>query len=72
MPLYRAVQDEELNQILETGTFQNPVGLESKYFSTSYEGAACYAQEAEASGTDALAGPYTISGYFDPRRFDYS
>ena len=35
VPIYRAVKDPELNQILETGTFQpGPFGEEAKSFST--------------------------------------
>jgi hypothetical protein len=37
--LYRAVTSEELAQIKQTGTFQNPYGNEVKYFSVTKEGA---------------------------------
>ncbi|MDG9708226.1 DUF6531 domain-containing protein [Streptomyces sp. DH10] len=45
MYLYRAVMDGELGQILRTRTFQNPQGIETKYFSTTAEAAASYARE---------------------------
>ncbi|MXM62309.1 Rhs protein [Streptomyces sp. HUCO-GS316] len=43
--LYRAVMDGELGQIMRTRTFQNPRGIETKYFSTTAEAAAAYARE---------------------------
>jgi RHS repeat-associated protein len=45
MYLYRAVMDGELGQIMRTRTFQNPQGIETKYFSTTAEAAASYARE---------------------------
>ena len=59
VPLYRAVQDSELNQILETGSFQIPEGgIEGKTFSTSAEGAACYAKQAYRAWPHE--GPYSL------------
>lgn len=45
MYLYRAVMDGELGQIMRTRAFQNPQGIETKYFSTTAEAAASYARE---------------------------
>lgn len=56
--LFRAVRPEELNQILNTSTFQNIPGMaEGKYFSTTLEGAKQYAEMAEKVFGDP---PYTI------------
>lgn len=55
--LYRAVKPEELKAILESGSFQNPYGIEKKYFSSTYEGAKQYAQMAEKAFGDP---PYKI------------
>jgi RHS repeat-associated protein len=55
--LFRAVQPAELAQIVKTGGFSNPPGIEVKYFSTTAEGAQKYgAQAAKAFGD----GPYTV------------
>ncbi|MFE7526646.1 polymorphic toxin-type HINT domain-containing protein [Kitasatospora sp. NPDC057542] len=56
--VYRAVKDEELKQILETRRFQNAPGIESKYFSSTPEGAALYAKS--AYGVFPQEGPYTL------------
>jgi RHS repeat-associated protein len=58
VPLYRAVKDSELANIKEAGGFSNPCGIESKYFSTTSEGAARYAQLAYEAWPHE--GPYTI------------
>jgi RHS repeat-associated protein len=56
--LYRAVMNPELDDILASGAFRNPVGIESKYFSTSAEGAASYAKQAFGKFGDTS--PYTL------------
>ncbi|WP_255953525.1 putative T7SS-secreted protein [Streptomyces odontomachi] len=56
--VYRAVKDEELKQILNTRRFQNHPGIESKYFSSTAEGAALYARSAFARFPHE--GPYTL------------
>jgi len=55
--LYRAVKPEELADIAASGALRNPVGNEVKYFSTTAEGAASYAQQAGRAFGD---GPYVI------------
>jgi len=54
--IYRAVQDEELKDIIQTGRFRNPPGSECKYFSKTRAGAESYAKQAEA----AFGEKYTI------------
>jgi DNA-binding PadR family transcriptional regulator len=44
--VYRAVKDDELNQLLDTRRYTNVTGIESKYFSATPEGAAQYARAA--------------------------
>ena len=56
--LNRAVKNDELTQIQSTRTFTNPRGIETKYFSTTPEGAASYAKAAYANWPSE--GPYTI------------
>lgn len=56
--VYRAVKDDELKQLLKTRRFQNPRGIESKYFSSTPEGAALYAKSAHAKFPDE--GVYTL------------
>ncbi|SUD47549.1 Cell wall-associated polypeptide CWBP200 [Nocardia otitidiscaviarum] len=56
--LYRAVQDKELEQILDTRTFTNPTGIETKYFARSEEAASAYAREAFKNWPSE--GSYTI------------
>ena len=56
--LYRAVQEKELAQILESRTFTNPEGIETKYFSLTEEGANAYARGAYQQWPSE--GPYTI------------
>jgi hypothetical protein len=46
IPLWRAVKDGELNDILSTNSFRNPYGIENKYFSMTEEGASSFAQHA--------------------------
>ncbi|MGW6060839.1 DUF6531 domain-containing protein [Streptomyces sp. NPDC055189] len=58
MYLYRAVQNAELSQILNTRTFQNIRGIETKYFSTTAESAAAYGRE--MFGKFPQEGPYTL------------
>ncbi len=55
--LYRAVTDAELDDIVRTQAFRNPVGIEVKYFATTAEGASAYAQAASQAFGD---GPFTI------------
>jgi len=56
--LYRAVMNPELDDILASGALRNPAGIESKYFSTSAEGAASYAKQAFGKFGDTS--PYTL------------
>ncbi|MFE2374174.1 LamG-like jellyroll fold domain-containing protein [Streptomyces sp. NPDC059398] len=56
--VYRAVKDDELKQLMDTRRFQNPRGIESKYFSSTPEGAALYAKSAHATFPDE--GAYTL------------
>jgi hypothetical protein len=55
--IYRAVRDPELKQIERTGRFENPEGLEVKYFAETKAGAQQYGNMAEKAFKD---GPYTI------------
>ena len=57
-PLYRAVMNPELDDIVSTGVFRNPAGIEQKYFSATAEGAASYAKQAFGKMGDTS--PYTI------------
>ncbi|MGA9866446.1 MAG: RHS repeat-associated core domain-containing protein [Acetobacteraceae bacterium] len=57
--LFRAVSPEELEDLAASGgAFRNPIGIESKYFSTSANGAVSYARQ--TFGTGLYEGPYTI------------
>ncbi|TLF79622.1 RHS repeat-associated core domain-containing protein, partial [Nocardia cyriacigeorgica] len=56
--LYRAVQQRELEQILENRAFTNPAGIETKYFAFTEAAANSYAREAYRNWPDE--GPYTI------------
>ncbi len=56
--LYRAVQQRELEQILESRTFTNPEGIETKYFASTEEGANAYARGMFSRFPEE--GPYTI------------
>jgi hypothetical protein len=56
--LFCAVTERELDDILATGFFRNPFGVEVKYFSTTREGAASYASRAFRAWPKE--GPYTI------------
>lgn len=57
MPLFRAVQDGELQDILSTEMFSILSGqMEEKLFTTTLEGAASYAQQAGTSFNEV----YTI------------
>lgn len=58
MYLYRAVQQKELEQLLKTRRFENIRGIETKYFSTTMEGAAAYARAAFRAYKEE--GPYTL------------
>ena len=58
-PLFRAVSPAELASIKGLGTFTNPAGIESKYFSTTLGGAQSYAAQAEAAFGDE---PYSFVG----------
>ena len=55
--LFRAVSPAELTSIRGLGTFTNPPGIESKYFSTTLSGAQSYAAQAEAAFGDE---PYSF------------
>ena len=55
--LFRAVSPAELASITGLGTFTNPPGFESKYFSTTLSGAQSYAAQAEAAFGDE---PYSF------------
>ncbi|MGL4399892.1 MAG: RHS repeat-associated core domain-containing protein [Luteolibacter sp.] len=57
-PLYRAVMNSELDDIVTSGAFRNPVGIEQKYFSATAEGAASYGRQAFGKMGDTS--PYTI------------
>ena len=52
--LYRAVAEAELADILAAGEFRNLVGLESKYFSSTLEGAQKYADMATRAFGDVM------------------
>jgi|GEM_PF-2258612 len=54
--LYRAVKPDELKDIQNSNKFRNPEGIESKYFSSTEEGAEKYGKMAEQSFGDP---PYT-------------
>ncbi|MFF4400212.1 RHS repeat-associated core domain-containing protein [Streptomyces sp. NPDC001480] len=56
--VYRAVMNKELDQIASTRTFRNPDGIETKYFSSTAEGASAYARE--MYGRFPHEGPYTL------------
>ena len=61
MKLYRAVTQAGLHDLAaRSGTFRNLPGIESKYFSTSAEGAASYARQTYLRGGVMYEGPYTI------------
>jgi RHS repeat-associated protein len=53
--LFRAVTAPELESIQSLNAFSNPAGIESKYFSTSLEGAQSYASKATSAYGD---GPF--------------
>lgn len=55
--LYRAVMNPEADSIQASGAFTNPAGIETKYFSTSLEGAQSYASQASRAFGD---GPFSI------------
>jgi hypothetical protein len=55
--LFRAVSAAELISIRSTGVFLNPIGIETKYFSTSLEGAQFYAAQAISRFGE---GPFTF------------
>ena len=55
--LWRAVKPAELADIQATGVFRNLGSAEGKYFSTTAEGAASYAQQAFYGFKDP---PYTL------------
>jgi RHS repeat-associated protein len=57
IPLFRAVSPAELSDIENSGTFNDPFGNGIKYFSTTDEGAASYAQQASNAFGD---GPFTL------------
>lgn len=58
IPLYRAVQQNELADILANRSFSNPAGIETKYFAQSAEDAAAYGRQAYMNWPHE--GPYTI------------
>jgi hypothetical protein len=55
--LFRAVTNPELESIQNIGGFENPVGNEVKYFSTSLDGAQSYGSQATSAFGD---GPYSV------------
>jgi hypothetical protein len=55
--LYRAVMPGEAADIAASGVLRNPNGIEVKYFSTTIDGAASYAQQASRAFGD---GPFTF------------
>ena len=55
--LFRAVTAPELGSIQSLNAFSNPAGIESKYFSTSLEGAQSYASKATSAYGD---GPFSF------------
>ncbi|WP_182885243.1 polymorphic toxin-type HINT domain-containing protein [Microbispora sp. H10885] len=57
--VYRAVQEKERRQIHKTRRYENVPGIESKYFSSTPEGAAQYAKA--AYGKFPQEGPYTLT-----------
>ncbi len=62
--LWRAVTNQELDDIVANGAFRNAAGAEVKYFSETAEGAAQYGRMA----TDAFKdGPYTLVRTTMPR-----
>jgi len=61
MKLYRPVTQAELDDLAaRSGTFRNPPGIESKYFSISAEGATSYARQTYQRGGIMYEGPYTL------------
>ena len=56
--LYRAVLTDELVEIVSTGLFRNPAGIDVKYFSATPEGTAFYAKQAYRAWPEE--GPYTL------------
>jgi hypothetical protein len=63
--LWRAVKDPELADILATGAFRSPAGIENKYFAATAGGAARYAML--AYGRWPQEGPYTLVATSVPR-----
>ena len=64
--IYRAVKGEELDQVKRDRRFQNPPGIETKYFSSTPEGAAAYAKAAHSKFPGE--GAYTLTrGVIDSR-----
>lgn len=57
VPLFRAVMQSEMDDIVSQQAFRNPFGIEVKYFSTTAEGAASYASQAYRAFGD---GPFTL------------
>ena len=55
--LFRAVEPGELADLGAQNAFRNPLGIESKYFSTTAEGAA---REAQMLSRLPNTGPFTI------------
>jgi RHS repeat-associated protein len=59
--LYRAVSPSELKDLQDNnGKFRNPKGVESKYFSTTPDGASSYAKQSYKAGGAVYEGPYTV------------
>jgi hypothetical protein len=56
--IFRAVLPAELMQIDQTETLEKPIGIETKYFAISQEGASAYARKAFGKFGDTE--PYTI------------
>jgi len=56
-PILRAVTSAELESIQSLGAFVNPAGIETKYFSTTLQGAQSYAAQAASRFGE---GPFTM------------
>lgn len=55
-PLFRAVSPAELSDIQNSDNFSDPYGTGGKYFSTTPEGAASYAQQAYSRALNSTSG----------------
>jgi RHS repeat-associated protein len=71
VPLWRAVQTAELKSIQSKNRYTNlsPMFEEHKYFATTAEGAASYAQQAYRAPSFRVQGPFTITQTSIPKEF---